>query len=147
MTSAARLAPALLVLLLAGRALAQPDADPPPACPAPHEMRALHLYGTWNAQWEGTDAPGGAVLQLQRHPELGDSVRGQVERDGLTALLAGDVDDGDLTLEESRDGRRISANWIGRVDPQACGKLIRGTWTDADTGVQRAFVLRRAAGW
>ncbi|MGC3986307.1 MAG: hypothetical protein QM777_17210 [Pseudorhodoferax sp.] len=119
-----------------------------PACPAPHEMRALNLYGSWRAQWQGGDgdAPG-ATLQLERHPELGDSVRGRVERDGITALLAGDVDDGDLTLEESRDGKRISATWIGRVDADSCGKLIRGTWTDADTEARREFVLRRASGW
>lgn len=134
-----------LVLLLAASAQAQ-TADATPACPAPHEMRALHLYGTWQAQWQGEDAPG-ATLQLERHPELGDSVRGRVERDGTTALLAGDVDDGDLTLEESRDGKRISATWIGRVDADACGKLIRGTWTDADTEAKREFVLRRASGW
>ncbi|WP_189686763.1 hypothetical protein [Pseudorhodoferax aquiterrae] len=134
-----------LVLLLAASAQAQ-TTDSTPACPAPHEMRALHLYGTWQAQWQGEDAPG-ATLQLERHPELGDSVRGRVERDGTTALLAGDVDDGDLTLEESRDGKRISATWIGRVDADSCGKLIRGTWTDADTEARREFVLRRAAGW
>lgn len=109
-------------------------------------MRALHLYGAWRAQWLGSDAPA-AALQLQRHPELSDSVRGRVERDGITAMLAGDVDDGDLTLEESRDGRRISATWIGRVVPESCGKEIRGTWTDADTDAKRAFVLRRQSGW
>jgi len=138
-------ATACLALLLAGWAQAQ-GADATPACPAPHELRALHLYGTWRAQWQGDAAPG-ATLQLERHPELGDSVRGRVERDGITALLAGDVDDGDLTLEESRDGKRISATWIGRVDPDSCGKLIRGTWTDADTEAKRGFELRRAAGW
>lgn len=138
-------ATACLALLLGASAQAQ-GANPTPACPAPHELRALHLYGTWRAQWQGDDAPG-AALQLERHPELGDSVRGRVERDGITALLAGDVDDGDLTLEESRDGKRISATWIGRVEPDSCGKLIRGTWTDADTGARRDFVLRRAAGW
>nr|WP_145552442.1 hypothetical protein [Variovorax boronicumulans] len=134
-----------VVLLLALSAQAQ-TTDTAPACPAPHEMRALHLYGTWHAQWQGEDAPG-ATLQLERHPELGDSVRGRVERDGITALLAGDVDDGDLTLEESRDGKRISATWIGHVVAESCGKEIHGTWTDADTEARREFVLRRASGW
>ena len=108
-------------------------------------MRALNLYGAWRAQWQNSDAPA-AALQLQRHPELNDSVRGRVERDGITALLAGDVDDGDLTLEESRNGKRISATWIGRVVPESCGKEIRGTWTDADTEAKRDFVLRRQSG-
>ncbi|KQP49901.1 hypothetical protein ASF44_04850 [Pseudorhodoferax sp. Leaf274] len=109
-------------------------------------MRALNLYGAWRAQWQGSDAPA-AALQLERHPELGDSVRGRVERDGITALLAGDVDDGDLTLEESRDGKRISATWIGHVVPESCGKEIRGTWNDADSGAKRDFILRRQSGW
>ncbi|WP_326535507.1 hypothetical protein [Pseudorhodoferax sp.] len=134
-------------MLLAGAAHGQTAAaDAAPACPAPQDMRALHLYGGWRAQWQGSEAPA-AVLQLQRHPELSDSVRGRVERDGITALLAGDVDDGDLTLEESRDGKRISATWIGRVVPDSCGKEIRGTWTDADAGTKRDFVLRRQSGW
>lgn len=131
--------------VLAAAAHGQPS-EGVPACPAPHEMRALHLYGAWRAQWSGSDAPA-AVLQLERHPELSDSVRGRVERDGITALLAGDVDNGDLTLEESRDGRRISATWIGQVDADSCGKVIRGTWSDADSDARRAFVLRRQSGW
>lgn len=142
MRSAAVLCAAFL-LAAAGRAQ---SSDGAAACPAPEEMRALHLYGAWRAQWSGSDAPA-AQLQLQRHPELSDSVRGQVERDGITALLAGDVNDGDLTLEESRDGKRISATWVGRVDPASCGKLIRGTWSDADTDARRDFVLRRQPGW
>lgn len=126
-------------------------ATSPPACPAPHDIRAIHLYGAWRAQWtDGSDGGAGttgALLRLERHPELTDSVRGRVERDGTSALLAGDVDNGDFTVEESRDGRRISANWIGRMVDGACGKEIRGTWTDADTGTRRSFVLRRQGGW
>ncbi|MFT3718840.1 hypothetical protein [Pseudorhodoferax sp.] len=125
-----------------------PAQEAPSACPAPDELRAVHLYGQWRARWtnaaEGTT---GAVLQLERHPELSDSVHGRVERDGISALLAGDVHEGDLTLEESRDGRRISATWLGEVVPDSCGKEIRGRWTDADTGAERGFVLRRQGGW
>lgn len=135
---------ACLLALLGTAAAAQPAT--PAACPAPHEMRALHLYGSWQGQRDGEAAPG-AELRLHRHPELSDSVRGEVTRDGITALLAGDVDDGDLVLEESRDGRRISATWIGRVVDTSCGREIRGTWTDADSGSARGFVLRRAGGW
>lgn len=141
---------AMLLAMAAGLAQAQPAAGPAAPCPAPHELRAVHLYGAWRAQWtDATDAADGsaAALQLQRHPELADSVRGEVARDGITALLAGDLDDGDLTLEESRDGRRISATWIGQVVEGSCGKEIRGTWTDADTEAQRGFVLRRQGGW
>ena len=139
----------LASLLLCGSGLAPAQDTPaPPTCPAPHEMRALHLYGVWRAQWtDAAEATTGAVLRLERHPELAESVRGRIERDGITALLAGDVTDGDLTLEESRDGKRISANWIGRVVDGSCGKEIRGVWTDADTNTRRNFVLRRQGGW
>lgn len=133
-----------LLALAAACASAQ---DAPAACLAPHEVRAVHLYGAWRASWSDATGQTAAVLQLGRHPELAESVRGQVERDGITALVAGDVDDGDLTLEESRDGRRISANWIGRVVEGGCGKQINGVWTDADTGARRDFVLRRQGGW
>lgn len=134
---------ALLLAVATGMAHAQPATDSATPCPAPHEMRALHLYGAWRADWGGQ----AATLQLHRHPELSDSVRGEVARDGITALVAGDLDDGDLTLEESRDGQRISATWIGEVVADSCGKEIRGTWTDADTDTRRDFVLRRQGGW
>lgn len=121
--------------------------QPAPACPAHDELGAVHLYGAWRAQWPAEPDRPEARLQLERHPELGDSVRGQLTRDGLTAQVAGDVDHGDFTLEESLDGRRISANWIGRFVDGSCAKEIRGVWTDADTDTQRDFVLRRQGGW
>jgi hypothetical protein len=63
------------------------------------------------------------------------------------ALVAGDVDNGAFTLEESTDGRAISATWSGSFADQACGKEIRGTWTDTATRIERAFVLRKQPGW
>lgn len=135
-----------LLALAAGVSAAQ-DGSAPAACPAPHALRAVHLYGAWRAHWADAADRTAATLQLERHAELSDSVRGRIERDGVSAQVAGDVDDGDFTLEESLDGLRISANWIGHVVPQSCGKEIRGTWTDADSGTQRDFVLRRQGGW
>ena len=135
-----------LLALAAGISAAQ-DGSAPAACPAPHALRAVHLYGAWRAHWADAADRTAAILQLERHAELSDSVRGRIERDGVSAQVAGDVDDGDFTLEESLDGLRISANWIGHVVPQSCGKEIRGTWTDADSGTQRDFVLRRQGGW
>ena len=61
--------------------------------------------------------------------------------------MAGDVDNGAFTLEESIDGRAISATWSGSFADQACGKEIRGTWTDTATRIERAFVLRKQPGW
>ena len=101
------------------------------------------VIGAWSAELEGR---GTARVVLRPHPELAQSVRGTVERDGTTAQAAGDVDDGDLTLEESLNGKNISATWIGRVVDGSCGKEIRGTWTNAQDNRPLPFVLRKQAG-
>ncbi|WP_421561154.1 hypothetical protein [Paracidovorax sp. MALMAid1276] len=115
-------------------------------------MDHRHLQGRWRAELAATDnAPAAtAVLQLGAHPELAQSVRGSVQRGAATALVSGDVDDGDLTLEESNNGTNISATWIGRVVDGSCGKEIRGTWNNAQptpTTPSAPFVLRKQSGW
>ncbi|MDT0140752.1 hypothetical protein [Acidovorax sp. PRC11] len=114
-----------------------------PGCPDAEDTTHRQLIGTWSAELEGG---GTARVVLRPHPELAQSVRGTVERDGATAQAAGDVDDGDLTLEESLNGKNISATWIGRVVDGSCGKEIRGTWTNAQDNRPLPFVLRRQAG-
>lgn len=71
--------------------------------------------------------------------------------------LAGDVDEGEFTLEESDNGQTISATWSGTVIDNSCGKEIRGTWikslsttaTNAALGQasNHRFVLRKLPGW
>jgi len=61
--------------------------------------------------------------------------------------VAGDVDQGEFTLEESADGRSISALWTGAVVADACGKEISGVWTAAADKKERSFVLRKLPGW
>ena len=102
-------------------------------------MDHQHLQGRWHAQLQWPAPPAGpdgapaappatALLQLGPHPELAQSVRGTVQRGGVTAQVSGDVDGGELALEESINGTNISATWIGRVVDGSCGKEIRGTW-------------------
>ena len=98
----------------------------PSDCPSAAEMQQRHLLGRWQAQMEGQTSAW--TLHLQPHPELRESVRGQVQRTGATALLSGDVDAGQLTLEESLDGKRISATWVGEVVEGSCAREIRGQW-------------------
>ena len=75
-------------------------------------------------------------------------MRGTVQRGGTTAQVSGDVDDGDLTLEESINGTNISATWTGRVVDGSCGKEIRGTWTQSTSPTHPSpFVLRKQASW
>ena len=115
------------------------------ACPSAAEVSAVYLYGLWRAEWADGGTP--TELHLTRHPEMADSVRGTLRRDGATAQLAGDVDNGDFTLEESDNGRNISATWTGRVADTSCGKEIQGTWTNATNSTERRFVLRKQPGW
>lgn len=127
------------------------------ACVAPGDLQALHLYGLWRAEFD--DGERSSVL-FERHPEHADSLRGAINRQGVPLRLAGDVDDGDLLLDESDDGQRISAVWMGRAVPEACGREFRGQWRQAappapgDTPGEadrepatRGFVLRRVPGW
>lgn len=126
---------------LAGPVLAESPAVAAPPCPTGSEVAQRHLLGRWQATFDGL--PHGATLLLEPHPELAQSVRGAIHRDGAKALLAGDVDDGEFTLEESVDGIHISATWIGSVTEGSCGSEIRGDWQGAQDSAARAFVLRK----
>lgn len=149
--ASARLSLGLACLLAWGAAPALADAPPPPAlpsapprCPDATELQASDLYGLWRAEF----SPGPAspiTLLLERHPELPDSVRGVLQRDGQRVWLSGDVDNGDFTLEESDNGRNISATWLGEMTEQRCGREIKGTWTSEKPPQSRQFVLRKLA--
>lgn len=134
MRTRALLAPAMF-LALAGGAFAQDH------CPAAAQVEQLHLLGLWRAEFE--DGGPGATLLLEPHPEYAQSVRGAINRNGERSLLAGDVDAGAFTLEESLNGINISAVWLGDVVEGSCGREIRGTWQAEGDPRTRAFVLRR----
>lgn len=123
------------------QALTAPQAAP---CRQPDELQAADLYGLWRAEFEPQATP--ATVLLERHPDLAGSVRGVLQREGVRAWVSGDVDNGDFTLEESANGRNISATWLGEVSPESCGREIKGTWT-SETQPQKPlrFVLRKVA--
>jgi hypothetical protein len=127
----------VIALVLVHAASAQAVAD----CPQPADLRQRHLLGLWHAEFQ--DRGPGATLLLQPHPGLDESVRGMVDRDGALAQVAGDVDDGAFTLEESVNGTNISATWLGDVVAGSCGREIRGTWQAEGEAHARAFVLRK----
>jgi len=110
------------------------------ACPKAHEVTQDHLIGSWRAEFK--DLPGATVM-LWQHPELAASVRGEVNRNGQLAQTAGDVDEGEFTLEESVNGVNISATWLGDVVEGSCGREIRGTWRAEGHGDDHEFVLRK----
>jgi len=74
-------------------------------------------------------------------------VRGGINRDGVKGLVAGDVENGEFALDESADGIKIAATWVGNVVENSCGKEIRGTWTAAIGKPEYRFVLRKVPGW
>ncbi|NPC58654.1 hypothetical protein [Caenimonas soli] len=131
----------LLALVLAISALPGTAGAQAAICPKAAEVGLQHLLGLWRAEFEGLAQ--GATLLLERHPELTDSVRGAINRDGERALVAGDVDGGEFNLEESANGTNISAVWLGDVVEGSCGREIRGSWKAEGDPRQFQFVLRK----
>jgi hypothetical protein len=139
---------AMMVIVVAaawpGGAMAQPAPAAPSACPKAEDVTHRDLLGLWRAEFEGIPRQG-ATLLLEQHPELAASVRGTINRNGERAQLAGDVDQGDFSLEESVNGTNISAVWLGDVVEGSCGREIRGAWKAEGSATQIQFVLRKQA--
>jgi hypothetical protein len=110
-----------------------------PDCPAAKDLQPRQAIGAWRAEVEGA-AP--ATLLLRPHARYKESLSGEIDRAGRRSRVAADLDAGELTLEESDDGVRISATWLGDVVEGSCGREIRGTWEPAG-GPPRPFTLRR----
>lgn len=70
------------------------------------EISPSHLYGLWRVEFAGL--PQNATLRFEKHPGLVGNVSGGINRDGVKALIAGDVDQREFSLEESLDGQRIA---------------------------------------
>ena len=128
----------LAVLLLAAACTAA--AAQPQRCPQPAEVAQADMVGLWRAEFDGLP---GATLLLEKHREYEGSLSGGINRNGVQGLVAGDIDQGEFTLEESADGKRISATFLGDVVPGSCGREIRGTWQDEEDNPPRGFVLRK----
>jgi hypothetical protein len=112
-----------------------------PACPHASEVGQAQLLGAWRAEFEGAGQVG--TLLLEKHALYAESLSGAINRNGERRPVAGDVEDGEFTLEESADGLRITATWLGEVVEGSCGREIRGTWTLDGQTSGRAFVLRK----
>jgi hypothetical protein len=128
---------------------AAPASAPTPAasaCPAAQAIGPQQLYGLWQVQISGQ--PGSASLYLEKDPEQPDSLVGSISRASRLAQIAGEIEQGNLSLEESDDGTRISATWAGQVSEGSCGKEIKGLWTNTllDNATPQAFVLRKPTG-
>ena len=110
-------------------------------CPAAAEVKPQQLVGLWRAELNG-QAHNGATLLLEPHREYAQSLSGEINRDGSRARVAADLEEGEFTLEESADGQRITATWLGDVVEGSCGKEIRGRREGGWDGIA-PFVLRK----
>ena len=117
-----------------------------PACPDLAGWGARQLYGAWELDLPALGQHG--TLLLRQHPEFSESLRGEFSYGGHTSIASGDLDEGELNLDESRDGKSLYAFWTGHLVVARCGREIRGTWQQLPQPGQPAldspFVLRRA---
>lgn len=128
---------AIVALLLACALPARAQAP----CPHASEVTQAQMLGLWRAQFDGNGHVG--TMLIEKHPVYAQSISGTLNRNGDRSQLAGDVEDGEVTLEESADGKRIAATWLGEIVEGSCGREIRGTWTRDGETRGTAFVLRK----
>ncbi len=113
----------------------------PRNCPAPADVQPEQMHGIWTVQLDGT-GPNWS-LQLGPHPEHRGSLRGELTQGAQRYPVVADLNHGEFTLEESHDGQRIAATWLGEVQVRHCNWTITGErqWGDA-TRPPQAFVIR-----
>ncbi len=121
-------------------ALAQTGA---PTCPTAADVTVPQLLGLWQAEFEGLAQR--ATVLLEPSVNWAGSFGGGINREGERGQVAGDVENGEFTMEESADGVRIAATWLGDVVEGYCGHEIRGTRQAEGEALARPFVLRRIA--
>lgn len=112
----------------------------PPACPASADLKPEQLHGVWTVQLDGAGPHWS--LQLGPHPEHLGSLRGELTQGALRYPVVADLDGQDFTLEESHDGQRITATWLGEVLTGSCGQTIRGERVGPQER-REAFDMRR----
>ena len=115
------------------------------ACPPNADLTSRDLLGLWRAEFEGGRES--LTVLLEPNPEWPGSFAGRFTQGGRTVQVAGDLEDGTFTLEESADGVRIDATWAGQPVDGSCGREIRGSWRATGREAPRSFVLRRTSGW
>lgn len=137
-----------------------PDTDIPAGCAVRDHVPPAELGGEWQVSLREPGSPPERVrdqgqLRLERHPEYTDGVRGPLllGRGGQMrgSQVSGDVIDGEFHLDESEDGRTISAVWSGQALQCAGQLMITGTRRPAE-GIDApdpalAFRLTRVPGW
>ena len=109
-------------------------------CSATADIQPKQLHGFWKVQLGATGPHW--TLQLGPHPEHLGSLRGELSQGALRYPVVADMDGQDFTLEESHDGQRIAATWLGEVLTGSCGQTIRGERVGPQER-REAFDMRR----
>ena len=107
----------------------------------PPNDKAESLQGTWLAQLAGSGKAW--TLQLAPHPEHTGSWRGELTQGDQRYAVVADLDDGEFTMEETHDGQRIAATWLGGRLAGDCSRTLHGQRIDQDQSRQ-TFTLRPA---
>jgi hypothetical protein len=115
-----RSAAPLLALLLNGCNLPLQ----PPDCPPGQSLGADQLLGNWTLHMAGMATPW--ALRLAPHPEHLGSLRGELRQGDQRHPVVADLDGREFTMEESHDGQRIAATWLGTAVRGHCGRWIEG---------------------
>jgi hypothetical protein len=122
------------------------------ACKASKDWIASDFYGDWVLEISeagATNASGmtqSTRLLFKQNPEFAESLAGEFSLNGWRMEVFGDIEAGALDLEESANGKDISAIWKGGVSEGSCAKAITGTRRILASQTEQRFVLRRA-GW
>jgi hypothetical protein len=148
----------LMAVAAALHAHAQPAAAP--ACTVHEHLPPAQLGGDWEAVfWPEGGSPERPTerghLRLERHPEYTAGVRGDLLRGSggqmRASRVSGDVTEAVFHLDESNDGKTMSAVWSGQA-LDCGGRLdISGTRRPAEGSGSpdpvQSFRLRRFPGW
>lgn len=130
-------------------------------------LKPVQIHGRWRVKFASAPAglPADATMHIERHAEFSDSVAGYVIRDlrpaagtspgsghAARAQLAGDLENGFLTLDESSNGVNITGTWNGEMAEGSCGKKVTGTWKDTSASApadapEIPFTLEKIPGW
>jgi hypothetical protein len=124
------------------------------SCSAARAIISTDLHGVWSVELGTSDSavpsspsssPQRGLVRFEQNPEYEDSIAGWLELGDAKLFVAGDIDEGQFSLEESDDGKRISAVWEGSITEDSCGKAITGSRRVGEK--ISAFVLRKTSGW
>ena len=106
-----------------------------------NDTRPEQLLGQWRVTLSGQSDPW--TLLLRPHPEHEGSLQGTLMQNPQHFAVVADIEGAELTMEESHDGQRIAATWLGTATEGPCGRQIEGTrQTDAATSAPTRFRMR-----